>query len=71
MKILKTKNLKQNKNKGFTTQEGTWKTIENVLFNALTRTKLIVDRQSSNYHRCGRTDKGLQVNFFLRICIPE
>ncbi len=29
------------------------------LFEALLKTKLIQDRQTSNYHRCGRTDKGV------------
>lgn len=45
--------------KGFATQEDSTNTIEYHLFNALTRTCLIKDRNSSNYHRCGRTDKGV------------
>ncbi|CAG9861302.1 unnamed protein product [Phyllotreta striolata] len=44
---------------GYVEQEGTNETIEHYLFDALTRTKLIRDRSSSNYHRCGRTDKGV------------
>jgi len=44
---------------GFAVQEDTGKTIESELFAALLRTKLIESRQSSNYHRCGRTDKGV------------
>ncbi|KAJ8922599.1 hypothetical protein NQ315_007630 [Exocentrus adspersus] len=45
--------------KGYVTQEDTMNTIEHHLFEALLRTKLIKDRSSSNYHRCGRTDKGV------------
>ncbi|XP_076257439.1 tRNA pseudouridine(38/39) synthase isoform X2 [Rhynchophorus ferrugineus] len=44
---------------GFATQEDTINTIEYYLFDALTKTCLIKDRSSSNYHRCGRTDKGV------------
>lgn len=44
---------------GFAVQEIAGKTIESELFRALTLTKLIRDRESSNYHRCGRTDKGV------------
>ena len=44
---------------GFVVQEDTNKTIESVLFDALLKTKLIHSRESSNYHRCGRTDKGV------------
>lgn len=44
---------------GFTTQENTNETIEYYLFKALEQTCLIKDRASSNYHRCGRTDKGV------------
>jgi len=40
-------------------QEDTDKTIEAVLFDALLKTRLIKSRASSNYHRCGRTDKGV------------
>ncbi|GAB6022341.1 hypothetical protein CHUAL_006462 [Chamberlinius hualienensis] len=42
---------------GLTIQEDTQKTIEVELFNALIKTKLIESRETSNYHRCGRTDK--------------
>ncbi|KAJ8927470.1 hypothetical protein NQ314_020067 [Rhamnusium bicolor] len=45
--------------KGYVAQEDSTNTIEHHLFEALTRTKLIKDRSSSNYHRCGRTDKGV------------
>lgn len=41
------------------TQEDTAKTIENAVFEALIKTKLIKSRAECNYHRCGRTDKGV------------
>ncbi|KAG9350145.1 hypothetical protein JZ751_026498 [Albula glossodonta] len=44
---------------GFAVQENTDNTVEARLFEALLKTKLIQDRPSSNYHRCGRTDKGV------------
>jgi len=44
---------------GFATQDVTEKTIEHELFRALTTCCLIESRQTSNYHRCGRTDKGV------------
>ncbi|KAK3855444.1 hypothetical protein Pcinc_038152, partial [Petrolisthes cinctipes] len=44
---------------GFATQEDTSQTIEAKLFTALLKTRLIQSRQTSNYHRCGRTDKGV------------
>lgn len=44
---------------GFAAQEDTEKTIETALFEALLKTKLIESRETSNYHRCGRTDKGV------------
>ncbi|KAG7492317.1 hypothetical protein MATL_G00013060 [Megalops atlanticus] len=44
---------------GFAVQENTDNTVEARLFESLLKTKLIQDRQSSNYHRCGRTDKGV------------
>lgn len=44
---------------GFATQDDTDKTIEHELFRALTTCCLIESRQTSNYHRCGRTDKGV------------
>lgn len=44
---------------GFVVQENSTDTIEHHLFEALMKTKLIKDRASSNYHRCGRTDKGV------------
>jgi len=52
---------------GFAVQEDTDKTIEAVLFDALLKTRLIESRATANYHRCGRTDKGVsafsQVNY--------
>lgn len=44
---------------GFATQEDAGKTIESELFAALLRTRLIESRESANYHRCGRTDRGV------------
>lgn len=44
---------------GFATQEESAKTIEYHLFAALKQTCLIERRENSNYHRCGRTDKGV------------
>lgn len=44
---------------GFAAQEDTQQTIEAQLFDALMKTRLIRSRQTSNYHRCGRTDKGV------------
>ncbi|KAM6238352.1 tRNA pseudouridine(38/39) synthase [Porphyrio hochstetteri] len=44
---------------GFASQENTSNTIEEKLFEALKKTRLVDDRQTSNYHRCGRTDKGV------------
>ena len=44
---------------GYTTQEGIKNTVENEIFGALERTKMIQNRETSNYHRCGRTDKGV------------
>lgn len=44
---------------GYACQEDTNETIEAHLFKALTVTKLIEERSKSNYHRCGRTDKGV------------
>lgn len=45
--------------KGFVTQNTTPETIEQYLFKALEKTSLIESRQTSNYHGCGRTDKGV------------
>ncbi|XP_062559313.1 tRNA pseudouridine(38/39) synthase [Armigeres subalbatus] len=44
---------------GYASQEDSARTIEHQLFNALTRVCLIESRETSNYHRCGRTDKGV------------
>nr|CAG4641791.1 EOG090X083V [Eurycercus lamellatus] len=69
---------------GFVVQEHTEKTIEAELFKALEKLCLIEDRQNSNYHRCGRTDKGvssfgqvISIDFRSNLCegkgvfIPE
>lgn len=53
---------------GFASQENTSNTIEEKLFEALKKTRLVDDRQTSNYHRCGRTDKG--VSAFGQVRIP-
>ncbi|KAL6257389.1 hypothetical protein P5V15_010961 [Pogonomyrmex californicus] len=44
---------------GFAVQEDTNKTIEHHLFAALSKSCCIESRESANYHRCGRTDKGV------------
>ncbi|KAK8741635.1 hypothetical protein OTU49_002314 [Cherax quadricarinatus] len=44
---------------GFAVQEDTQQTIEAQLFSALLKTRLIESRETSSYHRCGRTDKGV------------
>lgn len=44
---------------GFAVQDNTDNTVEAKLFEALLKTRLIQSRESSNYHRCGRTDKGV------------
>lgn len=44
---------------GFSVQEDNSDTIEHHLFAALLKSCLIESRQSANYHRCGRTDKGV------------
>ncbi|KAH0544041.1 tRNA pseudouridine(38/39) synthase [Cotesia glomerata] len=44
---------------GFVEQEDTVNTIEHQIFNALKRSCLIEQRETCNYHRCGRTDKGV------------
>ncbi len=44
---------------GFAVQENTGRTIEGELFRALALTRLIESRETSNYHRCGRTDRGV------------
>ncbi|CAF4111480.1 unnamed protein product [Rotaria magnacalcarata] len=43
---------------GFVVQETTSETVEDFLFGALMKTRLIEQRATSNYHRCGRTDRG-------------
>ncbi|KAI8035852.1 tRNA pseudouridine(38/39) synthase [Drosophila gunungcola] len=50
---------------GFACQEDSNDTIESNLFRALSRTCLIESRASSNYHRCGRTDK--EVSAFCQV----
>ncbi|KAM6953877.1 tRNA pseudouridine(38/39) synthase [Aplochiton taeniatus] len=44
---------------GFAVQDNTDNTVEARLFEAFIKTRLIQNRQSSNYHRCGRTDRGV------------
>merc|ERR1712226_246143 len=44
---------------GFAAQDNTSNTIEEELFAALKKSRLIEDRSSVNYSRCGRTDKGV------------
>ena len=44
---------------GFATQDDAGKTIESEMFAALIQTKLVEDRAGANYHRCGRTDRGV------------
>lgn len=44
---------------GFAAQIHSEKTIEEQMFKAMLKTKLIESRETSNYHRCGRTDKGV------------
>ncbi|XP_071945628.1 tRNA pseudouridine(38/39) synthase-like [Antedon mediterranea] len=44
---------------GFASQESTENTIEAYIFDALYKTKLMEDRDTANYSRCGRTDKGV------------
>ena len=62
--------------KGFVVQEDTNKTIEHALFDALITARLIECRENSNYHRCGRTDKGVSafcqvISIDLRSTQPE
>lgn len=45
--------------RGFVVQEDSEQTIERHLFKALTKTCLIENREKAEYHRCGRTDKGV------------
>ncbi|XP_065570971.1 tRNA pseudouridine(38/39) synthase-like isoform X2 [Artemia franciscana] len=69
---------------GYVTQDHSERTIEAELFKALTKTCLIESRETANYHRCGRTDKGVsaffqvisidlrsQVSSSLGVYIPE
>lgn len=46
-------------NQGFASQDTTEDTVEGQLFAALTKTCLILSRETSNYSRCARTDKGV------------
>lgn len=54
---------------GFAAQENSAQTIEHHLFSALQKTCLIESRETSNYHRCGRTDKG--VSAFSQVRRPR
>lgn len=44
---------------GFAVQDGGLETIELHLFNGLVKVCLIESRETSNYNRCGRTDRGV------------
>lgn len=44
---------------GYVTQPHVLKSVEDPLFEALLKTKLVERREASNYHRCGRTDRGV------------
>ena len=44
---------------GFVVQESIDSTIEDYIFSALMKSCCIKSRETSNYHRCGRTDKGV------------
>lgn len=44
---------------GLVVQETTTQTVEDYLFEALLKTRLIEQRATSNYNRCGRTDRGV------------
>lgn len=44
---------------GLVESEGTANTIEDHLFAALIKTKLVESRETCNFQRCGRTDKGV------------
>ncbi|CAH1391088.1 unnamed protein product [Nezara viridula] len=44
---------------GYVCQDDTLDTIEHHLIQALLKCRLIKSRETSNYHRCGRTDKGV------------
>ncbi|XP_034827775.1 tRNA pseudouridine(38/39) synthase [Maniola hyperantus] len=44
---------------GLAVQEDSTQTIEHHLFHALKKSCLIESREKSQYHRCGRTDKGV------------
>lgn len=54
---------------GYTVQEDSSMTIEYHLINALLKCKLIKSRETSNYHRCGRTDKGVSAFSQVRVSI--
>ncbi|CAK5012559.1 unnamed protein product [Meloidogyne enterolobii] len=47
---------------GLVKQENTLNTVEQTLFNALVRTKLIESEENCEWTRCGRTDKGVSIN---------
>jgi tRNA pseudouridine38/39 synthase len=56
--LKKANSLKVYGLQGFVVQETTSQTVEDFLFDALIKTRLIEQRTTSNYHRCGRTDRG-------------
>ncbi|KAJ1126208.1 hypothetical protein NDU88_004616 [Pleurodeles waltl] len=43
----------------FASQGNTSNTVEEKLFEALSKTRLVESRQTASHHRCGRTDKGV------------
>ena len=62
--------------KGFIAQEGTKETVEEYLFAALERARLIKDRNNCSYSLCGRTDAGVSgignvVSVRVRSVCPE
>ena len=61
---------------GFAVAEEAGRTIESELFAALLQTKLVESRAECNYHRCGRTDRGVSgtgqvVSLDLRTALQE
>ncbi|XP_077300327.1 tRNA pseudouridine(38/39) synthase [Arctopsyche grandis] len=48
--------------RGLAVQEDSTNTIEHFLFKALQKSQLIPSRDKANYHRCGRTDKGVSAS---------
>ncbi|XP_063234534.1 tRNA pseudouridine(38/39) synthase [Bacillus rossius redtenbacheri] len=60
--------------RGLACQEDSQRTVEHHLFAALAKTCLVRSRETSSYHRCGRTDKGVSafcqvVSLDVRSCL--